>query len=181
MIDWTMVITSGCVITVVEIVIRVADKLRFNKEEKKIKGEEVAGSTLDNETKRIENESRRLDNDVKQMDVGGMYLEKVQQVADLIEGTAKKMAETNERREGDWRDLKKDVGIIMDVITDLGDRMAKIEHAQELERRFLNGKFESFLEENGETIDETAANNEKIEKTARKRPVPRRRGWKPRQ
>lgn len=154
MIDWTTLITSIISILATSgFVYTAADRRRYKKENEQLKKNEVKSSTLDNESKHLDNEAKSLDNDMKQMDVGAMYLEKVQSLANVIESSAKKMAETNERRDEDWATLKEDMEYVKGEVGSISE--------------YLNGDYQQFKNK-----------KRRYGKTkVTKREVPRKKGW----
>lgn len=164
MTDWTTIIVTVLGVVTIESVFKVVDRIRYKKNDKKLRKNEV--------------EKDNVDTDRQQIDLADIFLEKTQKWAEIIESNStkmlEKMEEDKEARDEDWRQLKEDMeGVKSDV--------SIVKRMQSLQTEYMNGPFREFLREKGETIDETAVNNEKTEKTARKRPVPRKRGWKPQQ
>lgn len=159
MTDWTTIIVTVFGVVTIESVFKVIDRIRYKKNDKKLRKNEV--------------EKDNVDTDRQQIDLADIFLEKTQKWAEIIEsGSTKmleKMEEDKEARDEDWRQLKEDMeGVKSDV--------AIVKRMQSLQTEYMNGPFREFLREKGELSDEMTQGNEK---TARKRPVPRKRGWKP--
>lgn len=160
MIDWTTVIVTVLGVVTFESIFKVIDRIRYKKNDKKLRKNEV--------------EKDNVDTDRQQIDLADIFLEKTQKWAEIIEsGSTKmleKMEEDKEARDEDWRQLKEDMeGVKNDV--------SIVKRMQSLQTEYLNGPFREFLREKGKLSDETAQSNEKTAKTKRKRPVPRRKGW----
>jgi len=160
MIDWTTIIVTILGIVTVESVFKVIDRIRYKKNDKTLRKNEV--------------EKDNVDTDRQQIDLADIFLEKTQKWAEIIEsGSTKmleKMEEDKEARDEDWRQLKEDMeGVKSDV--------AIVKRMQSLQTEYMNGPFREFLREKGELGDEMTQGYEKTAKTARKRPVPRKRGW----
>lgn len=105
-------------------------KVIFRKQERKLKDNEVESSALDNEAKRLEN-------DLKQIDVGTLYLEKTQHWADIMSKSANSIIASNEKRDKDWDELKRD-------IEHLKADIKEIRREQTLQGEFLNGEFKQY-------------------------------------
>lgn len=105
-------------------------KVIFRKQERKLKDNEVESSVLDNEAKRLEN-------DLKQIDVGTLYLEKTQHWADIMAKSANSIIASNEKRDKDWDELKRD-------IEHLKADIKEIRREQTLQGEFLNGEFKQY-------------------------------------
>jgi hypothetical protein len=162
MTDWTTIIVTVLGVVTIESVFKVIDRIRYKKNDKKLRKNEV--------------EKDNVDTDRQQIDLADIFLEKTQKWAEIIEsGSTKmleKMEEDKEARDEDWRQLKEDMeGVKSDV--------SIVKRMQSLQTEYMNGPFREFLREKGELSDEMTQGNEKTAKIARKRPVPRKRGWKP--
>lgn len=105
-------------------------KVIFRKQERKLKDNEVESSVLDNEAKRLEN-------DLKQIDVGTLYLEKTQHWADIMSKSVNSIIASNEKRDKDWDELKRD-------IEHLKADIKEIRREQTLQGEFLNGEFKQY-------------------------------------
>lgn len=160
MTDWTTIIVTVLGVVTIESIFKVIDRIRYKKNDKTLRKNEV--------------EKDNVDTDRQQIDLADIFLEKTQKWAEIIEsGSTKmleKMEEDKEARDEDWRQLKEDMeGVKSDV--------AIVKRMQSLQTEYMNGPFREFLREKGELSDEMTQSNEKTAKTARKRPVPRKRGW----
>lgn len=164
MTDWTTIIVTVLGVVTIESIFKVIDRVRYKKNDKKLRKNEV--------------EKDNVDTDKQQIDLADIFLEKTRKWAEIIESNStkmlEKMEEDKEARDEDWRQLKEDMeGVKSDV--------AIVKRMQSLQTEYMNGPFREFLREKGELSDEITQGNEKTAKTARKRPVPRKRGWKPQQ
>lgn len=204
-IDWTTVITAILAIVTVEAVLKAIDHYRHKAQDKKLKDEEVTGSELDNETKRIDNEAKKLDNDQKQIDIGTLFLEKVQVAANVVEQASMKMGEWNRRlsiiednqnrMESNQNRMIAQFDGLTTEVAGLRGELAEVKKEQVMERTFLNGAYEKerqrMLAEAEAEPHPTAggeiprtANRQQTEKPktngskTKKNPVPRRRGWR---
>ena len=160
MIDWNTIIVTVLGVVTIESIFKIIDRVRYKKNDKTLRKNEV--------------EKDNVDTDRQQIDLADIFLEKTQKWAEIIEsGSTKmleKMEEDKEARDEDWRQLKEDMeGVKSDV--------AIVKRMQSLQTEYMNGPFREFLREKGELSDEMTQGNEKTAKTARKRPVPRKRGW----
>jgi hypothetical protein len=165
MIDWTTVIVTVLGFVTIESVFRIIDRVRYKREDKKLKKNAVEDSDLDNE-------SKRLDNDIKQMDVGSMYLEKVQKLADMMEESATRMVKSSASRDGDWAELKEDMSHVKGGLSKIESDVAQLNGKYELMEEYLNGGFTRFREEQAvKNIKRTKANRyEKKKDTTGKNP-----------
>ena len=150
--DWgTAIEIFGCV-TAGGFLFKAIDRIRFKKEDKTIKKDEVAKA--------------ELETDDKQIDLGNKFLETTKKWSEIMESNIDrmmaKMDESNTKRDKDWRILRMDIETIKTDITE-------IKHRQDLEEEFLNGKYADFLREKGETVGKNKSNGKK--KTI---PMPRR-------
>ena len=187
----------------------IIDRIRYRGENKSLKKNEVTGSDLDNETKRIDNEAKRidnetkrLDNDQKQIDIGSLYLEKMQFAADVVETASKRMTESNDRLqliEDNQKRMETNQNRMMELfdgmkveVAAMREDLAEVKVEQSMERKFLNGAYEAqrnrMLEE--AKVNTPATGRSPIPKPlitkpmtnggkTKKNPVPRKRGWKP--
>ena len=187
----------------------IIDRIRYRGENKSLKKNEVTGSDLDNETKRIDNEAKRidnetkrLDNDQKQIDIGSLFLEKMQFAADVVETASKRMTESNDRLqliEDNQKRMETNQNRMMEMfdvmkveVAAMRDDLAEVKVEQSMERTFLNGAYEAqrnrMLED--AKVNALATGRSPIPKPlitkpmtnggkTKKNPVPRKRGWKP--
>ena len=187
----------------------IIDRIRYRGENKSLKKNEVTGSDLDNETKRIDNEAKRidnetkrLDNDQKQIDIGSLFLEKMQFAADVVETASKRMTESNDRLqliEDNQKRMEVNQNRMMELfdgmkveVAAMREDLAEVKEEQSMERKFLNGAYEAqrnrMLEE--AKVNALATGRSPIPKPlitkpmtnggkTKKNPVPRKRGWKP--
>lgn len=186
----------------------IIDRIKFRHENKSLKKNEVTGSDLDNETKRLDNETKKLDNDQKQIDIGSLFLEKMRVAAEVVEQASMKMGEWNQRLsviEGNQNRMESNQNHMMrqfegltTEVAGLRDELAEVKVEQNMERTFLNGTYEKerqrMLAEAKQmnTGTETATVSSRpaaIVKPVtskpktnvsktKKNPVPRKRGWK---
>lgn len=183
----------------------IIDRIKFRKENKSLKKNEVTGSDLDNETKRLDNETKKLDNDQKQIDIGSLFLEKMRVAADVVEQASMKMGEWNQRLsviEGNQNRMESNQNHMMrqfegltTEVAGLRDELAEVKVEQNMERTFLNGTYEKerqrMLEEAKQTKMQAGTGSPTLlvnleSKTQKpntngsknkKNPVPRKRGW----
>lgn len=186
----------------------IIDRIKFRKENKSLKKNEVTGSDLDNETKRLDNETKKLDNDQKQIDIGSLFLEKMRVAAEVVEQASMKMGEWNQRlsviednqnrMESNQNHMMKQFEGLTTEVAGLRDELAEVKVEQNMERTFLNGTYEK---ERQRMLAEAKPMNTGTEtvivssrpaaivkpvtskpKTnvskTKKNPVPRKRGWK---
>lgn len=189
----------------------IIDRIRFRHENKSLKKNEVTGSDLDNETKRLDNETKKLDNDQKQIDIGSLFLEKMRVAADVVEQASMKMGEWNQRlsviegnqnrMESNQNHMMKQFEGLTTEVARLRDELAEVKVEQNMERTFLNGTYEKErqrmlaeakpMNTGTETVTVasrpaaivnpvTSKPKTNVSKT-KKNPVPRKRGWKPKQ
>lgn len=183
----------------------IIDRIKFRHENKSLKKNEVTGSDLDNETKRLDNETKKLDNDQKQIDIGSLFLEKMRVAAEVVEQASMKMGEWNQRlsviegnqnrMESNQNHMMKQFEGLTTEVAGLRDELAEVKVEQNMERTFLNGTYEKerqrMLEEAKQTKmqastgsptllvnleSKTQKPNTNGSKT-KKNPVPRKRGW----
>lgn len=186
----------------------IIDRIKFRKENKSLKKNEVTGSDLDNETKRLDNETKKLDNDQKQIDIGSLFLEKMRVAAEVVEQASMKMGEWNQRLSGiednqkrmesNQNHMMKQFEGLTTEVAGLRDELAEVKVEQNMERTFLNGTYEK---ERQRMLAEANPMNTGIETVTvtsrpaaivkpvtskpktnvsktKKNPVPRKRGWK---
>lgn len=165
MTDWTTIIVTFVTVITGGFVFQLIDRIRFRKQEIRLKNSTVENSDLDNE-------SKRLDNDIKQMDVGSMYLEKVQKLADMMEESAARMVKSSASRDGDWAELKEDMSHVKGGLSKIESDVAQLNGKYELMEEYLNGGFTRFREEQAvKNIKRTKANRyEKKKNTTGKNP-----------
>jgi len=73
----------------------------FRKQNKELKNQEVFNSQLDNKIKELEVESQKIDNDTKQIDLGDLYLRKVQEMSDMLSDKLHEMMSSNDKYRAD--------------------------------------------------------------------------------
>lgn len=130
----------------------IIDRIKFRHENKSLKKNEVTGSDLDNETKRLDNETKKLDNDQKQIDIGSLFLEKMRVAAEVVEQASMKMGEWNQRlsviegnqnrMESNQNHMMKQFEGLTTEVAGLRDELAEVKVEQNMERTFLNGTYE---------------------------------------
>lgn len=186
----------------------IIDRIKFRKENKSLKKNEVTGSDLDNETKRLDNETKKLDNDQKQIDIGSLFLEKMRVAADVVEQASMKMGEWNQRlsviegnqnrMESNQNHMMKQFEGLTTEVAGLRDELAEVKVEQNMERTFLNGTYEKERQRMLAEAKPMNTGTEIVTVTSRpaavvkpvtskpktnvsktkKNPVPRKRGWK---
>lgn len=185
----------------------IIDRIKFRHENKSLKKNEVTGSDLDNETKRLDNETKKLDNDQKQIDIGSLFLEKMRVAAEVVEQASMKMGEWNQRLsviEGNQNRMESNQNHMMrqfegltTEVAGLRDELAEVKVEQNMERTFLNGTYEKERQRMLAEVKSMNTGTEIVTVTSRasalkpvtskpktnvnktkKNPVPRKRGWK---
>lgn len=186
----------------------IIDRIKFRHENKSLKKNEVTGSDLDNETKRLDNETKKLDNDQKQIDIGSLFLEKMRVAADVVEQASMKMGEWNQRlsviegnqnrMESNQNHMMKQFEGLTTEVAGLRDELAEVKVEQNMERTFLNGTYEKERQRMLAEAKPMNTGTETVNVTSRpaaivkpvtskpktnvsktkKNPVPRKRGWK---
>lgn len=185
----------------------IIDRIKFRHENKSLKKNEVTGSDLDNEAKRIDNETKKLDNDQKQIDIGSLFLEKMRVAAEVVEQASMKMGEWNQRlsviegnqnrMESNQNHMMKQFDGLTTEVAGLRDELAEVKVEQNMERTFLNGTYEKErqrmlaeakpMNTGAETVTVTSRPATVVKPVTsrpktnvnktKKNPVPRRRGW----
>lgn len=130
----------------------IIDRVKYRRENKSLKKNEVTGSDLDNETKRLDNETKRLENDMKQLDIGSLFLDKVQAAAEVVEAASNRMIENNQslqliesnqkRMESNQNRMIKQFDELVTEVSRMKEEMSDIRNEQNMERTFLNGAYE---------------------------------------
>lgn len=186
----------------------IIDRIKFRHENKSLKKNEVTGSDLDNETKRLDNETKKLDNDQKQIDIGSLFLEKMRVAAEVVEQASIKMGEWNQRlsviednqnrMESNQNHMMKQFEGLTTEVAGLRDELAEVKVEQNMERTFLNGTYEKERQRMLAEVKLMNTGTETVTVTSRpaaivkavtskpktnvsktkKNPVPRKRGWK---
>ena len=186
----------------------IIDRIKFRHENKSLKKNEVTGSDLDNETKRLDNETKKLDNDQKQIDIGSLFLEKMRVAAEVVEQASIKMGEWNQRlsviednqnrMESNQNHMMKQFEGLTTEVAGLRDELAEVKVEQNMERTFLNGTYEKerqrmlaevkLMNTGTETVTVTSRPAAVVKPVTskpktnvsktKKNPVPRKRGWK---
>lgn len=186
----------------------IIDRIKFRHENKSLKKNEVTGSDLDNETKRLDNETKKLDNDQKQIDIGSLFLEKMRVAAEVVEQASMKMGEWNQRlsviednqnrMESNQNHMMKQFEGLTTEVAGLRDELAEVKVEQNMERTFLNGTYEKERQRMLAEVKLMNTGTETVTVTSRpaaivkavtskpktnvsktkKNPVPRKRGWK---
>ncbi len=186
----------------------IIDRVKYRRENKSLKKNEVTGSDLDNETKRLDNETKKLDNDQKQIDIGSLFLEKMRVAAEVVEQASMKMGEWNQRlsviednqnrMESNQNHMMKQFEGLTTEVAGLRDELAEVKVEQNMERTFLNGTYEKErqrmlaeakpMNTGTETVTVTSSPAAIVKPVTskpktnvsktKKNPVPRKRGWK---
>lgn len=186
----------------------IIDRVKYRRENKSLKKNEVTGSDLDNETKRLDNETKKLDNDQKQIDIGSLFLEKMRVAAEVVEQASMKMGEWNQRlsviednqnrMESNQNHMMKQFEGLTTEVAGLRDELAEVKVEQNMERTFLNGTYEKErqrmlaeakpMNTGTETVTVTSRHAAIVKAVTskpktnvsktKKNPVPRKRGWK---
>lgn len=108
----------------------------------------------DKKLKKDEVQKAETDTDKQQIDLGDLFLEKTKKWAEIIETSNDrmlvKMEENNRRRDEDWREIKSDMEYVKSEVRSISD--------------YLNGDYKEYKEKHGIKT--------------KKKPVPRKRGFK---
>jgi hypothetical protein len=162
--DWVSLIEVIGSVIIVNVVFKGIDRIRYKKQNKDLKKDEVVKA--------------EADTDKKQIDLGDLFLEKTAKWSDILEKNIDrmmaKMDESDTKRDNDWKILRNDIETIKTKITE-------ISHRQDLEEEFLNGKYVDFLVEKGEKVS-VIKKGEKVNKSKNNGnkktvPIPKRRGF----
>lgn len=130
--DWATIITSILALSVEEGLFRIIDKIRFKREDKKEKKESV--------------EQTAVATDHQQIDLGDLFLEKTQKWSQIIEDSAKRVVEANNKRDEDWSNLKSDIVTLKSDMYTVKSDVSDIKNEQRMEIMFLNGDYAAFKE-----------------------------------
>lgn len=149
--DWNSAFEIFCSVAFVEMVFKGIDRIRYKRDNKKLKKNEV--------------DNAEVETDKKQIDLGDMFLEKVAKWSGIFEKNINLMMsridESDTKRDRMWKDLSSAIDIIqVDV--------SEIKHRQDLEEEFLNGDWVDFLRKKGETVKQRTNGKKKTV------PMPRR-------
>ena len=98
--------------TVIGFIFKAIDRIRYKKQDKKLKKDEV--------------DKAEVETDRKQIDLGDLFLEKSQKWSEIIESNSMKMMKIMEKmdqdkveRDKDWTELKKDMEYVKTEIGNL--------------------------------------------------------------